>query len=187
MKQSFKTLLSKITGISTPVFGISWTPPRIEKEIAETLISFLEDRRVLYHLYDWTPLNHNIEGASIKEYPQVIKSVLEIRDKLTQLLEKVSRDSPLAKSLQSMRAACRKFLNNIDTPELYAEHLSLIPLFQVKAMVSLGEMRAIFGMHVAIICTGYGVDIEEGTLQKILPPDDEEDNSKIEKRARPQA
>ena len=45
----FQEILSRITGLSVPVFGVSWTPPAAEVTIARRVVTFLEDRRVLYN------------------------------------------------------------------------------------------------------------------------------------------
>ena len=49
---TFKTIAKSLTGISTPVFGVSWNPPKTEREIARQLLVLLEDRRALYNPFD---------------------------------------------------------------------------------------------------------------------------------------
>jgi len=41
-------LARRLTGISTPVIGVSWEPPVSESDAARRVLVFLEDRRVLY-------------------------------------------------------------------------------------------------------------------------------------------
>jgi hypothetical protein len=48
MKTTFKKIAKSLTGISTPVFGVSWTPPESDREVVRKLVVFLEDRRALY-------------------------------------------------------------------------------------------------------------------------------------------
>ena len=48
MKIPFTEIANRITGISTPVFGVSWNPPTLDSDIAKKLLTFFEDRRVLY-------------------------------------------------------------------------------------------------------------------------------------------
>lgn len=43
----FKEIIKRLTGISTPIFGISWNPENTSSDVAKRAISFLEDRRVL--------------------------------------------------------------------------------------------------------------------------------------------
>ena len=47
----FKSIISRLTGISTPIFGISWNPPELEQTVAKELLAYLEDRRYLYSPY----------------------------------------------------------------------------------------------------------------------------------------
>jgi hypothetical protein len=42
-KFGFKTLAKRITGISLPVFGVSWNPPMPERDIVRETFIFLED------------------------------------------------------------------------------------------------------------------------------------------------
>ena len=39
----FSEILNRLTGISTPIVGISWNPPPLEVNIARKVITFLED------------------------------------------------------------------------------------------------------------------------------------------------
>jgi hypothetical protein len=43
-----KQIAKRLTGISTPIGGISWTPPVDERDVAKKLLVFLEDRRALF-------------------------------------------------------------------------------------------------------------------------------------------
>jgi hypothetical protein len=43
----FKEVVSRITGFSVPVFGVSCNPPQPEVITARRALAFLEDRRVL--------------------------------------------------------------------------------------------------------------------------------------------
>jgi hypothetical protein len=88
----------KLTGVSTPFGGVSWEAEGSDREAAHRVIVFLDDRRVLYdHIRSETP-----------DY--AVESILEIRTKLTQELEHLRRESPLAQLLETMRRACRQFL-----------------------------------------------------------------------------
>ena len=57
MKITFKNIAKSLTGISTPVFGVSWRPPETDRDVVKKLVIFLEDRRALYNPYyaDSTP------------------------------------------------------------------------------------------------------------------------------------
>ena len=91
---SFKKVALRITGFSTPIFGVSWNPPEDKREIVRRLVTFLEDRRVLYQPYE------------VEYGPWVTTSVLEIRQELTETLKKCPEDPALIEPLRAMRAAC---------------------------------------------------------------------------------
>jgi hypothetical protein len=155
--KSVKRLLNRLTGISTPVGGVTWNPPELEVNVADELITLLENRRMLYVPY-------------VLQYaPYVVESVRETRTELSELLKRVDRESELGKSMRAMQAACRKFLT--DT-EQFGENQA--PIAPEKLAVALGELRGVFGIHVAVISAAYGLDIE-GDLEAILPvPEDPE-------------
>ena len=47
----FSEIANRLTGISTPVGGVSWQPAELEIAGARRVVAFLEDRRVLYDPY----------------------------------------------------------------------------------------------------------------------------------------
>jgi hypothetical protein len=155
-----KQLARRLTGISTPIGGISWTPPIDERKIAKQLLVFLEDRRALCMPYD------------MEVGPYVVDSIIEIRKRLTQDLEQVSRSSVLGESLSAMRACCRKFLTDTQDDPKHRHH------WRMEGLIwqTLGELRAIFGVHIARIACAYDLAIEE-QLMPILPAEDNKENS----------
>lgn len=148
-----KTLLSRLTGISLPVVGgVSWTPPIDEQRKASKFLTYLEDRRVLFHPYD----------MEIGDY--VVQSVLDIRERLTADLEDINKSSVLGETLMAMRAACRKFLDEVQQPPNRRYYLE--PNF-INCM---GELRALFGIHIARLAYVYDLEVG-GELALILPPE----------------
>jgi hypothetical protein len=158
MKIPFLEFTNRITGISTPVFGVSWEPPTLDIEVAKNLLAFLEDRRVLYNSFEL-------------ERPQyVVKSVIEIRKRLTHDLERLDRSSPLAEAITAMRASCRKLLDEIQKFEINERRLLFIESMIIASAI--GELRGVFGIHIAQIAVRYGVDVEQ-ELASILPTQSE--------------
>ena len=144
----FADIARRITGISTPVFGVSWNPPESTRDVVRRLVAFLEDRRALYARYDM-------------EYSKwVEKSVLGMRRELTDILQDCPEDEHLTGPIRAMRAACRKFLDQMGYPGGRRTMIS--------PAEALGELRAIFGLHLARLCAAYGVDAEP-ELATIFP------------------
>lgn len=44
----FSEIANRLAGISTPIGGVSWQPAELELSAARRVVTFLEDRRVLY-------------------------------------------------------------------------------------------------------------------------------------------
>jgi hypothetical protein len=97
-----------------------------------------------------------------------VTSLVQIRERLTRELENIDRDSVLAVSFSAMRAACRKSLDNIRTVEITRPIQMQSLLQKIIFMTALGELRGVFGIHIARIAASYGVDVEE-QLTAIFP------------------
>jgi len=161
MKISFREIANRITGFDIPVVGggLSWNPPTLDIEVAKRLTTFLEDRRALYYPYE----------AETPDY--VVRSILEIRQRLTKDLEQLDRNSPLAKSLRAMRASCRKFLNHVEARTPHAVYLHRNRIWngdEADFFIALGELRATIGFLAAQIAARYEIDVEE-SLATIFP------------------
>ena len=151
-------IVSRITGFSVPVFGIQWNPSEAERVVARRVVTFLEDRRVLY-------------SPSQMEVPShCVESVLRIRESLTSELGKLDAASDISASLRAMRAACRKFLKTVDvddrTPIIYGAQRGHYASWIFNGAV--GELRGVFGIHIALLATKHGLDVED-ELATIIP------------------
>jgi hypothetical protein len=154
MKIKYKQIAKSLTGISTPFFGVSWNPPDTDREIVRKLITFLEDRRALYNPYD-------IETPMF-----VDQSLLEIRKELTSSLQRIDDNPEISPHLRAMRAACRKYLNEVSNQNKPRFHYR-----EFETFAALGELRAVFGIHIAQLAVKYGIDVED-ELASILPIED---------------
>ncbi len=157
----FKEIISRLTGLSTPIFGASWNPPEAEITAAKRIIAFLEDRRVLYNHTEMEVPGHCVE------------SVLEIRQFLNAELSHLDPHDELAQNLLAMRAACRKFLDQMQPLEVHGRFFGALTMNMGSYSgwvfcAALGELRAIFGLHVALIAARHGLDVESN-LADILP------------------
>lgn len=144
---AFKEIASRITGISIPVFGVSWNPPEPERQVVRETLIFLEDRRALYNDFA-CELDH-----------EVSQSVLEIRSELTAALKRLPENSQAVACLKSMRAACRDYLDSA-RPGRYGGPFSF--------MAELGKLRALIGVQVAYLAVQYGIDVD-GDLARVIP------------------
>jgi len=157
----FKEIIKRITGISTPVFGVSWNPGDTEREAAQDVIAFLENKRVLY-------------VPSEMELPEhCVHSVLQIREFLTSKIGKLPQDSELTTSLRAMRGSCRKFLDSTSSRNgdiiRFGNHNGHWASWEFNGAV--GELRGVFGVHLAKIAVAYGLDVEKD-LATIIPGQD---------------
>lgn len=162
----FKEIINRTSGFSIPIFGIQWNPPELEISKARRIITFFEDRRVLY------------APDSMEVAEHCFQSVLEIRKFLTAELGSLDSETELAKNLRAMRAACRKFLNETSDTDnrkiiIFAKDRGHWAGW--KFYGDLGIMRSTFGLHIALIASSYGLDIED-ELASILPSLDEHDD-----------
>ena len=155
---NFREIASRLTGISTPVFGVSWNPPESDRAIARRIIAYLEDRRVLY------------VPSEAKVPDHCVHSVLDIRRTLTAELGSLSPDSSIAQALSAMRAACRKFLDAVQADNgIIIRHGSSHGHYASWIFISaLGELRGVFGVHLAALAAAYGLDVEQ-QLAGIIP------------------
>ena len=132
----------RLTSISSPFGGLGWEYVKSEEEIAERLITFLEDRRVIADR-----MGHAGAIMVADHRPYAIKSVRQIRTRLRQDLEELSRDSKLAEAMRLMQRACRDFLNLAEAEETYSERI-------------LDDFRSVFASQILRIATTYHFSIE---------------------------
>jgi hypothetical protein len=162
----FSEIASRVTGFSTPIFGVSWTPPQLDRDVAERVILFLDDRRVLFVPFE----------AEMPEH--CVQSVFDIRRFLTDVLGQGGLGEDLIGGLRSMRTACRRFITQTDRHHSGGQFSRNQPFGNWEFNQALGELRGAFGIHVAQIAMRYGVDVPE-PLSSILPLDagsSEDDN-----------
>lgn len=153
----FTEILNKLTGVSCPIFGISWNPTEMERNIARRIVIFLEPRRVLY-----APMG-------IEALCSSIESLVKIKDYLTTEIQNMHEDSELSSYTRAMRKACNKFLSTF--PD--SKHDKCIYCkpggeeYQVF-ILSLGELRTVFGIMIGQISKSFGIDVEDD-LAEIIP------------------
>jgi len=157
IKLKGRELATRLTGILTPTGGISWKPPVNEREKARRILVYLAGQRALHYPYD----------KEIGTF--VVQSVLDTRERITRDLEALSLDSLLRENLRAMQAVCRKFLDENQSPSAgYGWP------YEAQLLSTLGELRALFGIHIARIACAYNLEVD-ACLGDILPPEPEQE------------
>lgn len=157
----WEEILKRLKGLQILGCGGNWEFPDSHQTIARRLITFLEDRRVLYS--DWQPEVSN----------HCVGSVLLIRKTLNDEILKLNTKCELENSMRAMCAACRKFL---DTVQVIQDENGNIEIRQNSVHIfngALGELRGIFGIYIAALASKYKIDVED-SLTSIFPSGDQE-------------
>jgi hypothetical protein len=150
-------LAARLTGILGPADKNGWKPPVEERDKARRLLLYLAGQRALHYPYD----------REIGTF--IVQSILDTSERLTRDIEALSTDSLLRKILRAMQAACRKFVNENQSPSAgYGEP------YQAQLLCTLGEVRALFGIHIARIAFTYNLEVDT-CLEDILPPEPEQE------------
>jgi hypothetical protein len=157
---TFKEIANRINGFSFPIFGISWIPAKLEIDVAKRTIIFLEDRRVLYVVYELESPQHCIE------------SIIKIREFLTSQLFDLDETSELSNILRAIRSTCRKFLDDVQQQYYFDMTPGKMQRFgmgeQIHFYNAMGELRATIGILIAKILVMHGLDCESDLI-KIIP------------------
>jgi hypothetical protein len=144
------------TGAGAFGFSLNWEKVPGDENVARRVITFLEDRRLLF--------GERLGGDEL----HCVHSAIEIRHFLTEELTKAKPGRSLADSLRAMRTAMRAFVDAAgpDACDFRYYHGHMTDRFSL----ALGELRSRIGLHLAVIADQYGIEVEPG-LAKILPPD----------------
>ncbi len=146
-------LAARLIGIRTPIGGTDWEPPAEERERAKKVLKYLAEQRALWDPYD----------IAIGSF--VTQSVLDVRERLRRELRGLPANSVLQEGLRAMQAACRMFLDENQSPRSgYGSP------YEAQLHSTLGELRALFGIHIARIACAYDLEVDSH-LVGILPPE----------------
>jgi len=159
MKDTLNRVAQSLTGIPIPVFGKSWTPPESDRLLVSDLILYLEDKRALFNSY------------SLDCYKYVVSSVIAVRERLTELIQKVNGNNEIEPHLRAMRAACRKFQDRCSQSIQAQKAMGSVEVVDEIYLTALGELRAIFGIHIALLCLKYDLEVKDNLLM-LLPYQD---------------
>ena len=161
-------LIVRINSVSTPLGGVAWVPPVLDAQVAKNVVRFLEDRRVLF------------SGATEEVPDHCIRSVLEIRKFLTEVLLAGGIAEPLEHSLRLMRGYCRNFMDRTgqseswipgDEGDRYLGRDHRFAMHDYKFGEALGELRSGIALQVGFIAGKFRLDLED-QLANLIPQDE---------------
>jgi hypothetical protein len=143
------------TGVGAFGISVNWEKVPGDEEVARRVVTFLEDRRLLFGDRHCEDELHCVHSANA------------IRGFLTEELAKAKDGRSLAGSLRAIRAAMRAF---VDAAGPEARKFRYHQGRQTdRFSLALGQLRALVGWHLALIAEQYGIKVEDD-LAQILPP-----------------
>jgi hypothetical protein len=151
----------KVSGGSFSVLGIgvNWERTAGDEAVARAVMTFLEDRRLLFG------------DRHVEDEGHCVASALESRKFLTDQITVASPGKPLEATLKAMRAAFRQFVER-GGPHghnfQHAHHSHQTDPFSL----ALGDLRSRVGEQLARIAWRYDIEIDQ-ELARILPPEDD--------------
>lgn len=149
----------RITGVSVPWgFGVSWEYRESDASIVRRVLTFLEDRRILYE-----PLN-----AQLFYYAGL--SAAEIRNMLT-AEGSGSAGELLTSLLKEIRRAFAEFMTKLERIE-QSERSGGGKDLREEKVLALGEMRGHVNPILALLAAKYEIEVEP-ELAAVLQPSPE--------------
>ena len=151
----------RVNGFGAFGIGLNWEKVPGDEEVARAVISFLEDRRLLFG------------DRHMEDELHCVQSANEIRHFVTSRITEAKPGRSLEASLREIRRACRQFVeragpNACNFRDRHFGH------WTDAFSLALGELRATVGLHAALIASQYDLPVEP-ELASILPW--EEDDS----------
>ncbi|WP_369688030.1 DUF6650 family protein [Pseudomonas syringae] len=122
VKKGLKFAISKLTGISTTFFGISWQPSTTEAEIVKRLLIYFESKRSL-GINDLGISHHGIGGP---QPTWLSMSVIQVRDQAVASMQTMQLSRSADNVINIIASSCNKFLSNLESePNSYSHLLAL--------------------------------------------------------------
>lgn len=138
--------------------GVSWENLPSDEDIARVLLLRLSDRRVLFNPCAWEMPEH------------CVMSVLDIREGLTDLLERLPADYAVASDLGLLRAACRTFCDALRPTDSSWLDLPEGRFDPWRMRDALGSLRDCFGEVLGRVAVRYKLTPESDLARLIAGP-----------------
>jgi Family of unknown function (DUF6650) len=153
----------RLTGVGGFGFSVNWERFPGDREVALQVITFLEDRRVLFG------------KRHMEDEMYCVGSANQIRHFLTSQLSQAKAGKSLATSIRAIRAAMREFVDAAG-PGARNFRYKRDGAMTDEFSLALGELRSFVGLQVALIAHHYDIEVED-ELAQILPPALDDDPS----------
>jgi hypothetical protein len=150
------------TGIGAFGFSVNWEKAPGDEETARRVITFLEDRRLLFGERHYEDELH------------CVRSAIEIRRFLTDELARAKDGRSLAQSLRALRAAMRAFVDAAGPDGCHFRDRNHMGVDRFG--LALGELRTLVGLHLGFIAEQYDIEVEPGLAQILPPPVPDDDD-----------
>jgi hypothetical protein len=164
--ERWKDGVFRITGFSTPVFGLEWQAPVRERDIAAKALTYIESRNVL-------DVSFEKEESPNRTYYDAEM----IREELTKVMQEVSRDTDVFRQLDALREACSIFRRRLREGKLEQYgYNSPIPdeVGKAQFLQALGGFRDACGRQIMVLCVMYRIDVPAKLVGCLPPPDHSE-------------
>lgn len=145
----WKVLRSRLTGVSLPGIGFSWTPDPDECKIAEEAVTYIENQGIFYAPFEW-------------EHPKnTYVSAHNARVDITALMQKLMRRMEAFGRLEIIRNALRDFQRQLRALHLDETSSKTDMTNQQVADYdsALVRLRKVTGTQVACIAATYRLDV----------------------------
>ncbi len=156
----WKDIKASFSGISGPGFGISWVPRPDVRRIVEEAVTYIENQGIFYAPHEW-------------EHPKdTYDSAEKVRDKLTEIMQKMPRKEEEYQQLEKIRNALRTFqrtlrkLNLQDTPSKTEMSNEQVFLYDE----AINELRYTTGSELAPLAITYELDVYSELGPYLYPP-----------------
>lgn len=145
----------KLKAFTFSLFGasVTWEMTKRNKEIAQGIIRYLEDRRLLF----------GPRGQHPNDPIYCLKSAQGLRTYLGEQFETGEPGKALTQAIQEMRRACRNFIDRAG-PEA-----ATFQEDRDSFIAAASELRTTLGFYVAALASRYGLSVDDD-LASILPP-----------------
>jgi len=152
------------TGAGGFGFSVNWEKVPGDEEVARRVITFLEDRRLLFG------------KRHMEDEMDCVHSAIEMRHFLTGELSRAKAGKSLAECIRAIRTALRAFADAAGPGAINFRHRTAVQADEFS--LALGELRSRVGLQIALIADQYGIEVED-SLAQILPPAVDDDPSFI--------